>query len=463
MIPFWHLPSADPDATAIVDVKTGTTTSYGELEARCVAWQAKLAGLSLKLGLLHFEPSAEMIGAYLALLRLEIPFAIASAKSRAGGAFVERFAPDFLIAEVPSSGAFEPCTAIGDARLFRRSGAVANAGCHPKLGLIMFTSGSTGAAKAARISRDSLAANARSIVEALNLQPGERAALSVPPPYAYGLSILNSHLTCGAGVVRLDHPITSAAFWSALRACGCTSLAGVPYAYEWCLRANLLSALPATVRTLTQAGGRLAPPEVERLWRTMSARGGRVVLMYGQTEATARISYVPPERLPDKVDTVGIAIPGGRIGLRPHGASGLNEVVYRGPNVMMGYASSRSDLARGDDLGGVLPTGDLGAIDDEGFLRITGRLSRFAKVCGMRLDLGEAEAAMERELETPVIATEQAGRLSLTCEAGGRLSTEPEIERHAARYFGLPRDALRILVVAGLPRTESGKKCYAAA
>ena len=131
----------------------------------------------------------------------------------------------------------------------------------------------------------------------------------------------------------------------------------------------------------------------------MAARGGRFFVMYGQTEATARIAYVPPDRLSEKLGSAGIAIPGGRLSIEPAGAGTMDgpvtgEVVYEGPNVMLGYATGSGDLALGDELGGVLRTGDIGYLDEDGFLFLVGRSKRIAKVFGLRINLDEVEAAM---------------------------------------------------------------------
>lgn len=108
--------------------------------------------------------------------------------------------------------------------------------------------------------------------------------------------------------------------------------------------------------------------------------------MYGQTEATARMAVLPPERLADKLGSAGLALPGGRLEADDDG-----EILYHGPNVMMGYADTADDLSRGDDLGGVLRTGDLGRVDPDGFLHITGRLKRMAKIFGIRVNLDDVE------------------------------------------------------------------------
>ena len=164
-------------------------------------------------------------------------------------------------------------------------------------------------------------------------------------------------------------------------------------------RLDLGKLAPPSLRTLTQAGGRLDPALVRHFHGVAAARGGRLFVMYGQTEATARISVLSPDELPAHAGSVGRALPGGALAIDPDG-----EVIYRGPNVMMGYAEDRADLARGDELGGVLRTGDLGRLDADGRLWITGRVKRIAKVFGLRVNLDELEAWLRGQPDAPVVA-----------------------------------------------------------
>jgi acyl-CoA synthetase (AMP-forming)/AMP-acid ligase II len=195
-----------------------------------------------------------------------------------------------------------------------------------------------------------------------------------------------------------------------------------------------------TLQTMTQAGGRLDPEVAKRF-----AAHRRFFVMYGQTEATARIAYVPPERLADKPGSIGIAIPGGELSVED------GELVYRGPNVMMGYASERADLARGDELGGVLHTGDLGYVDDDGFFFVTGRAKRIAKVFGQRINLDEIEAV----IDGPAGAIAGDDRIDVFAERGADA-------RALAARFRLPPRALRVHEVERLPLKSSGKIDYTA-
>jgi acyl-CoA synthetase (AMP-forming)/AMP-acid ligase II len=259
---------------------------------------------------------------------------------------------------------------------------------HPDLALLLTTSGSTGNPKLVRLSRDAVLANADAIARSLGITGAEVAPTTLPFFYTYGLSVLNSHLLRGATVVLETTGILQRDFWAAVRTHGVTSLAAVPYQYEMLRRLRFDPAGYPALRTLTQAGGRLRSELVADFAGRMTAAGGRLFVMYGQTEATARMAVLPPERIADKLGSAGLPIPGGSLSVVD------GEVVYRGPNTMMGYAATAADLARGDDLGGVLHTGDLGHLDDEGFLFLTGRCKRIGKVFGVRVNLDDVEGAL---------------------------------------------------------------------
>jgi len=194
----------------------------------------------------------------------------------------------------------------------------------------------------------------------------------------------------------------------------------------------------------------------------MVRRGGRFHVMYGQTEATARIACLPWDRLPEKVGAVGIAIPGGRLSVdtgegREGGPSERGEIVYSGPNVMMGYAESRDDLSRGDDLQGVLRTGDLGFLDEEGFLHITGRSKRIGKVMGMRVNLDEVETRLRSRGPTAVVAGDDG--LMIYCEYGDE-ALFSALARELARDLRATEGSFSFRRVRALPLTGNGKPDY---
>ncbi|OWK23400.1 hypothetical protein AJ87_37415 [Rhizobium yanglingense] len=253
-----------------------------------------------------------------------------------------------------------------------------------------------------RLSYANLDANSRSIAAYLELSSTDRAALVLPLHYSYGLSVLNSHLIAGGSVFFPGISVMDGDFACIIDESGCTNLSGVPYSYELLERSNFRTSQSKALRVMTVAGGKLNA-DLIRLYRDhMRAKGGRFFVMYGQTEATARIAFVPPESLSDKEERIGTAIPGGSLTLvddegAPITQSGTaGELVYRGPNVMMGYGMQRSDLARGAEIE-ALNTGDIAVQDEHGFFRIVGRKSRFAKIAGLRIGFDIMEQALLRE------------------------------------------------------------------
>nr|WP_111299065.1 AMP-binding protein [Paracoccus saliphilus] len=268
---------------------------------------------------------------------------------------------------------------------------------HDDLALLLSTSGSTGEGRGVRLSISAVEANARSIAEYLRIGSEDRAALVLPLHYSYGLSVLHSHLACGASVWLDTGSVAAPGFLAGLEASGATSLAGVSHHFR--LLAGAAENLPACLSCLTVAGGAMPPSEVRHWAGIMAARQGRFMVMYGQTEATARIAYLPPEHAATSPDAIGRAIPGGSLLLRDDGGRTIDcpgaegELVYRGPNVMMGYAETAADLARGPELA-QLATGDLARLGPDGFYRITGRLSRMSKIAGLRIGHDALERAL---------------------------------------------------------------------
>ncbi|MDB4975297.1 MAG: AMP-dependent synthetase and ligase, partial [Myxococcaceae bacterium] len=335
---------------------------------------------------------------------------------------------------------------------------------HPELAVLLSTSGTTGSPKLVRLSYENVRANARSIATYLELGPSERAISSLPFHYSYGLSVLNSHLYAGASMVVSDASVMRPELWQAMREHACTSFAGVPYAYQIMRRIGFEKQELPALRTLTQAGGKLPAALVAHYAALMKARSGRFIPMYGQTEATARMSYLPPERLPEHAGSIGIAIPEGSLhvvdlqdGRELSEPLATGQLVYRGPNVMLGYASSRADLALGDMQGGQLATGDLGHRDADGLFYVTGRLKRFAKVYGLRINLDEVEDRMRQHGPAAVVSDDE--RLTLYCEFGDDARYET-LRTELATLYQLNVNTFRFRRIEALPLLASGKIDY---
>lgn len=336
---------------------------------------------------------------------------------------------------------------------------------HADLCLLLATSGSTGSPKLVRLSSQNLISNARSIGQYLGIDAKERAITSLPFHYSYGLSVINSHLHAGATVVLSDRSLMESSFWKQMQEHQVTSLAGVPYSYEILLKLRFQRMSLPHLKTLTQAGGRLDREKIAQIHSICREKGMRFFTMYGQTEATARIAYLDPEMADSKLGSIGRPIPGGQLAvLSDEGAQTLmpgqvGELVYSGPNVALGYAESRSDLALGDQWHGVLRTGDMAHQDADGYFFLEGRKHRFLKIFGVRIALD----AVEAWLSARGISGAAHGRDDLLCvslEAPTAAFDAVDCKQALVSAFGLHPTALTLNVVEALPRLATGKVDY---
>ena len=257
---------------------------------------------------------------------------------------------------------------------------------YPELGLILTTSGSTGSPKFVRLTYENLFSNAQSIAEYLEIAPDDRAITTLPMTYSYGLSIINSHLISGACLILTDAPIIGKDFWTLFKEQNPTTFGGVPFIYDMLKKLRFARMNCPSLKYITQAGGHLSAELVKEFEDVCKQKGIKFIIMYGQTEATARMSYMPWDKLAGREGSIGIAIPGGEFFLIDDEGAVIDqpevpgELCYRGPNVSLGYATCRAELANGDENGGVLHTGDVAKRDAEGVYYIVGRKKRFFKI-----------------------------------------------------------------------------------
>ncbi|OKJ98683.1 AMP-binding protein [Amycolatopsis sp. CB00013] len=398
----------------LIDVTSGRTLEGEELDTEVTRVGAALS--LLPPGALFARMSVDLssvlnyLGAFEAGRAIALIDPALDADVLAG--LIERFRPAAVLS-APDAPAPEGY-GVSDGHWVRESAEGVEP--HPQLAVLLPTSGSTGNPKLVRLSRGAVYANADAIAEVLGIDRHEIAPTSLPLHYSYGLSVLNSHLVRGATVVIEPSGVLGRGFWDAVNEHKVTSLAGVPYHYEMLRRLKFDPAKYPTLRTLTQAGGKLRDDLVAQFNDKIREVGGRMFVMYGQTEAAPRMTTVPAERLAEKLGSAGPALPGGAFAIRREDGSEtthpkiVGEVVYRGPNVMMGYAEDEAGLAAGDEYGGVLATGDLGYLDEDGFLYITGRLKRIGKVFGNRVSLDDLEHAVRSaSVGIDVVAAVPAG------------------------------------------------------
>ncbi len=459
----FQLDQKNQSSIALIDADQMRQISYGELVDRVSRSAAFLSDQHASLVVLAASNSVDSIVAYLSCLEAGITVALVEAKENVvAAAILSAYQPTLVLGENLSVGVdCVPIKALPDSQCMAFGYLHSSTSpVHKSLALMLPTSGSTGSPKFVRLSKTNLESNAASIAEYLALGVDERAMQSLPAHYSYGLSVLNSHLIVGACIVLTSHSFLRGPFWEAFRKWQCTSFAGVPFMYETLARLRFQPSKYESLRYMTQAGGRLNPDVVSLFEERCRHSQRRFFVMYGQTEATARISYVPSERLQEKCGSVGIAIPGGDIHLQEvEGHSELTEIVYEGPNVMLGYAESRECLAKGDEMHGILPTGDLGRIDEDGFVYIVGRLKRFAKLYGSRVSLDDIEAFLESQFAISVVAKEMDAKLRVFYASSGD-TDDGVIRSTIARYLTVPLDTFVMKKLDAIPVTSSGKKDY---
>ena len=323
--------------------------------------------------------------------------------------------------------------------------------CHPDLALCLTTSGSTGSPKFVRLTKRNILANAISIAEYLQIDENERPITMLPMYYSYGLSIINSHLLKGATILLTDKTYAQREFWTFLKENQATSMAGVPYTWEILKRLRFFRMDLPSVKTMTQAGGKLNAELAKEYIDYAASCSKKFIVMYGQTEATARMSYLPWKRAQDKYASIGVAIPGGEFSLAEDG-----ELIYKGPNVSMGYAECAEDLLKGDENHGTLYTGDLARVDEDGFYYIVGRKKRFVKVWGNRCNLDAVEQIVKQITKScAVVGVDDKITIFVTNQG-----FEYEIKEFLAAKTGLNPKAFEVKLIDAIPVSESGKIQY---
>ena len=328
---------------------------------------------------------------------------------------------------------------------------------HPDLAMLLSTSGSTGSPKLVRLTHENLHANAAAIARYLGIEKTDRAATTLPMSYCYGLSVIHSHLLTGAGIILTDVSVVDDHFWESFRRHRGTTFAGVPHTFDLLDRIDFADMSLPSLRYVTQAGGRLAPEQVRRYAALGQSRGWQLFVMYGATEATARMAYLPPELATEYPTCIGRPIPGGSFTVEPFDgvADGTGELVYHGANVMMGYADAPADLALGKTVE-QLRTGDIGRRHANGLYEVVGRRSRFAKMYGLRIDLQRVEESLRADGVTAICADGDG----LLLIAAARRPDGCDVQRVAAAAAGLPPAAVRVIDVAEIPLLTTGKPDY---
>lgn len=330
------------------------------------------------------------------------------------------------------------------------------------LALLLTTSGSTGSPKLVRLSYNNIKANAKSIIKYLDIDSNERPITTLPMSYSFGLSIINSHLLQGACILLTSKTLIEKEFWVFLKNNSATSLSGVPYTYEMLKKLKFFNLDLPSLRTMAQAGGKMNNDLNLEFAEYCKKSNKRFFVMYGQTEATARMSYLPPEYSISKLGSMGVAIPGGEFSLIDDEGNviteseTIGELVYKGENVSLGYAECAEDLIKNDENNGVLITGDLARRDSDGFYYIVGRKKRFIKIYGNRVNLDETER-MLKNLVSDCACTGIDDHLIIYITKKDKMD---DIRKFIMSKTKINHIAFSVRYIDEIPKNSSGKTTY---
>ncbi|MFZ6028820.1 MAG: class I adenylate-forming enzyme family protein [Chloroflexota bacterium] len=468
----------DPQIAIVLKDRQHT---YGELRTAAARLAADLAGLGLKAGQrvgLLGQNSLFWAAAYLATMKLglvSVPFSTMLTPEEMGrnAAWVDCKAVFFERRQQRKfGGAFGSEIAILGDELLEQPGpstwpqtpADFDAGQDAAL---MATSGTTQRPRMVRITHGNIRANTESIVAYLALDRRERILVILPFYYCFGTSLLHTHLRVGGSLALCNTFTFPETAIDLMESAECTGFAGVPSSFQLLLRNSTFPRrATASLRKIQQAGGKLHKILIEEL--VAAKPQAKVYVMYGQTEATARLSYLPPEALPARIGSIGRGIPGVTLQVRGEGGGPVRpgevgEIIARGDNISPGYLDDPEASAE-KFVDGALLTGDLATVDEAGYIFVVDRKADFIKSWGYRVSSQEVEAAVLQHPDVvsaavvgaPDLAAGEAIHAFVTLR--GRSDTTPEqLLEHCRARLAKHMIPGYIHVIKSMPLNAHGK------
>jgi len=446
--------------------ESGSVVTYGDLLASSLDLTETMPKRSLVLCLCK-NSLGSLLG-YTAFLNAQIvPLMLDESVDReALDNLIEVYNPEYFWVPSEISRNFDHCVSIHssfDFTLLKNT-----FGCkhvlHKDLALLLSTSGSTGSRKLVRQSYQNLKSNTESIVEYLEIGHKDRSITTLPMSYTYGLSIINSHLHAGASMIFTSKTLVQKEFWQQLKTYNATSFGGVPFTYEILNRLKFFRMDFPSIKVMTQAGGRLTAELQKKFASYAEETGKRFYVMYGQTEASPRMSYLPYKKSLEKCGSIGIAIPDGKFFLineenkKITDCNTVGELGYTGKNVSLGYAEEAKDLAKGDENQGVLLTGDMAKVDKDGFYWLVGRKERFLKIFGNRINLDETENILKtRFCDVDLACSGVDDKIHIYVTDNKIVG---DVRQYLSNKMGLNHIAIIVKYINEIPKNESGKTAY---
>ena len=452
---FLDLDKKPKDKVAAID-DSGRSVTYGEICGFSSEFAKHLPQRSL-IFLLSENSIGSLLG-YTAALNNRIVPLIISAATEEGlyNHLYELYQPEYLWMPQTKAEGKKVVFSAWDYCLVKTGNKTAP--MYDELSLLLPTSGSTGSPKLVRHSYRNIEANADNVRRLFKLDGTEKAMAILPMHYTMGLSVIASHLLAGATLLLSGRSLLDKGFWATLKEA--TSFTGVPYSYEILTKMRFTRMDLPNLKVITQGGGKLT----EAMWNTLAQyaadKGKQFIATYGQSECTARMAYLPAELATEKICSIGIAEPGGQLsivddnGNETFEGEAQGEMVYRGENVTLGYATCRQDLLKGDENHGVMHTGDLARRDADGCYFIIGRLKRFLKIYGLRIGLDEVEQMIKAEFHTDCYCKGNDEKLIVLVTDPNLSNILPPFIEEKTHLF---HQRIEVQVVEAILRNEAGK------
>src|SRR5690554_4433498 len=459
---FLNIDKVNPSQIAAVDDQDNQV-SYGELVDFCKNLQKDVRSRSL---VFHFsENNVDSLLFYMACMQSRaVPLLLSPQTDRELiENLLEKYQPNYIVAPERIRHYFngETRSEKGSYSLIALHDSLHQ--LNDELSLLLATSGSTGSPKLVRHSYRNLEASAQSVSAFFEFDNFDKGFSFLPMYYTMGLSVIHSHLYVGATVVLVQSAMTDANFWKILRESNATSITGVPYSFEILKKLRFFRMKLPSIKIITQGGGKLSEELYDDCISFAKQNNIKFIPTYGQTEGTARMAFLAPEMAATKKGSIGKAIPNGKLsiidedGQESNEGEARGEMVYRGPNVTMGYANNLKELTLGDERQGLLHTGDLVKRDADGYYYIIGRLSRFLKLYGIRVSLDDVEKLVSESFD-------------VECACGGDdqkmvvMVTKPDLEKEISEFIvtktGLFHQSFQVVYVEKIPRNETGKVVF---
>ena len=427
---------------ALIDCAIGSKLSYLELEIK-TDLIVSLIGIKKELVFMEVKNTIDSVTKYIGCLKAnKTVYLLEDLKDKKTSELIKLYQPNLII--------------NGTGKITRTSNK--NVQIHSDLAILLSTSGTTGTPKFVKLSAKNIQSNAESIVEYLKITSKDIALAHLKLHYSYGLSILHSHLEAGATTAFTDHNVIEDGFWDHLVDYSATSFAGVPYTFETLLQKKIDLKNYLSLRYVTQAGGKLEPSMVKKYAQKSIASGIEFFVMYGQTEAAPRISYLPPSFAFKYPHTIGRSIPNGNLFIIDEQGQKITEMdqpgelAYQGENIMMGYAEKSADLIS-DETPDILLTGDIACMTKHDLFYIVGRAKRFVKIFGLRINLDDVQSFVKKSYPQSAV-TGNDDMIVIALESTDDVT---KLITELSDYYSLPKNKFKIKYFKVLPLFSSGK------